>query len=105
MKGIHFELCPTSNQVLSIGKPHYLSIREMLASGTQCSINTDDELLFDTYITKEFLVLKQNSVLELQDFFKLQQNAIIAAFMDASERNQIMVDLITAWQKLTNDLI
>ncbi len=97
---IHFELCPTSNDVLGIGQPGYRSIGLLLTSGAACSINTDDEILFNTSLTKELLILLNRGIIRLIDIIRLQKNAAHAAFICASEREQIVSTLDKACQKL-----
>jgi adenosine deaminase len=75
----------------------------MLTSGAQCSINTDDELLFNTCLTKELHTLEQNGIIGFVDILKLQQNAASAAFIDASERKRMIDNLATAWANFVND--
>ncbi len=88
--GIHFELCPTSNKILGIGQDGYISIASMLNSGANCSVNTDDELLFGTTLTKELNILWQNKISTWTGILDLQENAAQAAFIESSERMAIL---------------
>lgn len=103
LAGVHFELCPTSNQVLGIGLAGYQSIAGMLESGAECSINTDDELLFATTLTRELSVLVSNCILTEMRASALQESAAQAAFLSPFERQDLLSRLSSCHE--TNGLL
>lgn len=72
----------------------------MLISGANCSINTDDELLFNTNLTKELQTLINRGIINYLDILKLQQNAAHAAFIDQCQRERILNKLSLSWHNL-----
>lgn len=91
----HFELCPTSNCVLGVDKDFSLT-RRFINSGVSCSVNTDDELIFNTSLTREFTILLSNNIIDIDDIGNFQRNAMSCAFINETERNIIM-KYINSW--------
>ena len=78
---IHFELCPSSNDILGTGLKNLMSIKAMLDSGLSCSINTDDELFFNTDLSRELYLLYDNGIISPINIFDLQLEALRASFI------------------------
>jgi aminodeoxyfutalosine deaminase len=89
-KNIHFELCPTANNFIGLGKPNFRSIREMLLLTNNCSINTDDELIFQTNIENEFSLLIKNNIISDVDVVNLSINALKNSFLNTNLKKQIL---------------
>lgn len=100
-RGIHYELCPSANNALAIGNPDYASIYRIVQSQASCSINTDDELIFQTSLSNELHTLASHRLITTEDLFRLQVQAISAAFMQPAERNVAFTTLFSHWQSLT----
>lgn len=96
-RGIHLELCPTANRLLHIGEPNYQSIARLLQLKANCSINPDDELLFDTSLTQEYALLDRSGIIQPADLLRLQTSAFEAAFLSDAEKVQYLSRLRTAW--------
>ncbi len=78
---IHLEFCPSSNYCLGI-KPYKIkNINGFLKAGGNCSINTDDELFFDTNITKEYNLLIDKFNISSIELLNLMSNSIKSSFM------------------------
>jgi len=88
-KNLHFELCPTANEFIGLGKPNFQSIKEMLLLTNNCSINTDDELIFQTNIENEFSLLIQNNIITDNDVMGLSANALKHSFLDTNKKNML----------------
>ena len=88
-KNIHFELCPTANEFIGLGKPNFQSIKEILLLTNNCSINTDDELIFQTNIEKEFSLLIQNNIISENDVVNLSTNTLKNSFLDTNQKNKL----------------
>jgi adenosine deaminase len=93
-KNIHFELCPTANEFIGLGKSNYQSIKEMIHLAKNCSINTDDELIFQTNLDKEFLLLIENRVIDEKEVSNLLKNTLNASFTDNKLKSHLY-DLIS----------
>jgi len=100
----HLELCPTSNRIMGID-PEFSLTRGIISAGVSCSINTDDELVFCTNLTKEFCTLIDEKIIKPHDLFVLQRNAINAAFMLPVECAEILSSLEKARVSFINNLI
>ena len=85
-RNVHFELCPTANEFIGLGKPNFQSIKEMLSLTNNCSINTDDELIFQTNIEKEFLKLIESNIIHEGDVANLCENAVKHSFLDIKQK-------------------
>ena len=73
---IFFHVCPTSNYMLSVCenlKNH--PIRRMIETGLNVSICSDDQLLFDSSISNEYLKLYQLNVLSLTQLEQIYRNS------------------------------
>jgi adenosine deaminase len=95
-KEIHFELCPTANDVIGLGKPNFQSIKQMIKLVKDCSINTDDELIFQTNLTQEFSVLIKNDVITVADIACLQSNAKKASFAEYELKKKLFCNTINS---------
>ena len=88
-RNIHFELCPSANDFIGLGKPNFQSIKEMLLLAKNCSINTDDELIFQTNIENEYQLLLQNNIISENDIMNLNLNALENSFLNTAEKMRI----------------
>ena len=88
-ENIHFELCPTANEFIGLGKLNFQSIKEMLLLVENCSINTDDELIFHTNIENEYSLLIKNNILSENDIVDLNMNALENSFMSIEQKMKI----------------
>ena len=84
IKDMHFELCPTANKILGVGEPEYISIKNMIKMGMNYSINTDDELIFNTNIIKEMTILLRCNIIGVEDIIPMQLNALKSSFLEGS---------------------
>jgi adenosine deaminase len=92
---IPLEMCLSSNvhtgSVKSIEKHPFKLYYER---GFRVTLNTDDRLMSDTTMTKEFQVAADTFGLELKDFEKITLNAIKSAFISWDERIKLIYDVI-----------
>lgn len=100
----HLELCPTSNRIMGIDLDFSLT-QKIISSGVSCSINTDDELVFCTNLSKEFCTLINEKIIKFHDVFILQRNAINAALMLPAERSEMLSFLESMQESLEKNLI
>jgi adenosine deaminase len=65
-RGTTLDVCPTSNALLGVYHPVEANpLPALLDAGVRCSLNTDDSLLFDTDLLREYEIAR--SVLGLSD--------------------------------------
>lgn len=100
----HLELCPTSNRIMGID-PDFSLTQGIISAGASCSINTDDELVFCTNLSKEFCILINEKIIEPHDVFVLQRSAINAAFMLPVERTEMLSSLESSRESVVNNLM
>ena len=62
--------------------------------GFRVTINTDDRLMSDTSMTKEFGIAVNQFGLTLKDLEKITINAMKSAFVHFDERLRVIYDLI-----------
>jgi len=79
-KRMHLEICPTANRRLGVGKADGSHIRKLLDLGFEISINTDDELIFNTSLPNEFSTLINSGVITVAEGYSAIANARKAAF-------------------------
>lgn len=81
-QGVLLEMCPISNiQTGAVNGWNNYPIRQFLAEGVKCCINTDNRTVSNTNLTKEYLELSSRFNLSRNDFLTLNLNGIESAFM------------------------
>lgn len=79
---ICFEMCPISNlQTKAVPSIEDYPIVQFLEMGIPVTINTDNRMVSNTTITKEWELLRENFHLTERDFKTLMENAAQAAFV------------------------
>lgn len=81
-KQIHFEICPTSNRIIGLCHENFNLIKYIVSKGINFSVNPDDELIFNTDILKEIEILTSENIINENQIFDLQKNALINSFAD-----------------------
>jgi len=103
-KQIPLEMCVVSNiktQVCKSFKEH--PVRNYFKNELMVTINSDDPAMFDTSITKEYLVLIEKFGFSLEEIRKVNFNSIKASFMTDREKG-IMKDMFNReWKELTSE--
>ena len=70
------------------------------------TINTDDRLMSDTNLTKEFLTAVKYFNLTLDEIEKITINAMKSAFIPYKERLRFIYEIIKpGYQKVRNNLV
>ncbi len=96
---IPLEVCVISNiktKVFSSFKKH--PVKKLYDAGLKISINSDDPAMFDTTITKEFLLLFEIFHFTLSDIRKLTDNAIDSCFLSENEKRSLNTQVQNFWQ-------
>lgn len=69
--------CPSSNYLLSrVDSYEKHPIREFMRNGIICTINTDDELIFNNTINDEYFNLFNNKCLTSEELYEVNQNGL-----------------------------
>jgi adenosine deaminase len=76
-KHIRLNICPTSNIKLGRVKSYEEHpIRKLYLSGIDVTINSDDILIFDSDVSKEYLRLYQSKALTAEQLDKIRINGL-----------------------------
>jgi len=96
------EVCVVSNiktRVCKSFKEH--PVRNYFNEGLMVTINSDDPAMFDTSITKEYLVLIKKFGFSLEEIRKINFNSIEASFMTDEEKDTMKGTFNKEWERLT----
>lgn len=80
-RNIHLEICPTANRKLGIISEKLFEIKRLIEEGISISINTDDELIFNTSIQKEYDDLYELGVIDCEILKKINDDTIKNSFI------------------------
>lgn len=76
-KKVVFNICPTSNLLLSrVTCINDHPIRKMYDFGLKVTINTDDKLLFENSLYKEYQLLYKAKVFSIEELDKIRKNGL-----------------------------
>ena len=64
------------------------------------TINSDDPEMFNTSITKEYMVLAKHLNFSIEEIKKLSINSIYASFMSNKEKNSMENVFMKKWSKI-----
>jgi len=100
-KQIPLEICITSNIKTGVVKSFEAHpVKDFFHKGLMVTINSDDPAMFNTSITKEYLLLNQKFGLTIEDIKNLSLNGIRASFMDGKEKELITEEFKAIWKKI-----
>ena len=100
-KGIHLEVCPTSN--VQTGVCDSIAshpIGRLIDAGFNLSINTDNRLLGNTTLSKEYALISQYFSLSDETMHSIARNAADAFFADEKMRNALVATIDSAWSHI-----
>lgn len=89
-RGIALEICPTSNLqtgVVTDIREH--PIKRYYDAGVRVTVGTDDMVVCDTTLRKEYTLLSETFGWTKEDFKKMNQYAIDAAFLPSMEKERL----------------
>lgn len=87
---ITLEVCPTSNVDTNVVSNISLHpIKKLVDAGVRVCINTDNRTVSNTSLEKEYQLLRDNFGFTNEDFIKFNLNAIEAAFISDSEKDNL----------------
>lgn len=87
---ITLEICPSSNlQTKAVDRISDLPIREYFREGIRVTVCTDNMMVCDTTLKKEYALLKENFDFSDADFKRMNRNAIDGAFIPSMEKERL----------------
>jgi adenosine deaminase len=101
-KQIPLEVCPISNVktgVYNSIKEH--PVKEYFDKGLMITINSDDPVMFNTSINKEYITLYNELDFSLKDLKKISMSGIEASFLSNIEKEEMK----TIFEKEWNDIL
>ena len=91
-EGVTFEICPTSNiqcQARESYEKH--PAKAMLDMGMKVTINTDNMILSDIDLEKEYAHCLNDMGFTMDDLIKCAHNSVEAAFTSPEEKERLLV--------------
>lgn len=88
-KQIPLEICPTSNVITQKYVSRYSEhpIRKFLSKGIQVSLNTDDPVLFDINLNREYRNMHQFLNFTKKEILSLVKSSLFSTFLSTKEKN------------------
>ncbi len=95
--GVTLEVCPTSNIQCST-RPSYEEhpLKKLIDMGLSCTINTDNMILSDIDLNKEYDRCIDSMGLTLQDIIRCNINSVRASFMAPEKKLPLIEELLKA---------
>lgn len=90
-KNITLEICLTSNvQTKAVSNYQHHPVKKLMDQGVAISINTDNRTVSHTTLSHEYQLLNEYFNFSIEDFQKLNENAIKASFLNDFEKIQLL---------------
>lgn len=100
-KNITFEMAPTSNfQTKAIESLELYPFKELFDAGVAVTINTDNRTVSDTNLVKEYRKIRDWYDFTLDDFLKININAIEGSFVTGTEKETLLDKIILEYKQL-----
>ena len=95
--GVTLEICPTSNIQCST-RPSYTDhpLKKLMDMGIHCTINTDNMILSDINLDKEYDRCIEYMGLSVQDIIRCNINSVRASFMAEERKLPLIEELLAA---------
>ena len=95
--GVTLEVCPTSNIQCST-RPSYEEhpLKQLIDRGVNCTINTDNMILSDIDLEKEYDRCIEHMGLTMQDIIRCNINSVRASFMAPEKKLPLIEELLLA---------
>ena len=98
-RGIHLEVCPTSNiQTNTFDTYADHPIDKLYRTGISVGVNTDDRTLANITLSQEYAKLHDTFGWGAEEFFHCNRNALEAAFIPDDVRNKLLAQLADGYQ-------
>jgi len=80
-RSIHLEICPSANEMMGIMSKDFYEISALLSNKISFSINTDDELIFNTDLKNEFNKLYEQNIIDDDSAMNIIKNTKRNSFL------------------------
>jgi adenosine deaminase len=98
---ITLEICPTSNlQTKAVKSYEDHPIKKLYEKGVLITINTDNNTVSNTTLSKEYELLKKYFDFGKKEFYEFNKNAIYASFMTDKEKEELIDKLKEDFDKI-----
>lgn len=98
-EGIHLEVCPSSNIQTGVFPDMAAhAVDKLFRAGVPLSLNTDGRGLTRTTLTAEYLAVRDTFHWTKADFYRMNRQALQAAFCDNPTRDILLATLTSAYQ-------
>ena len=95
--GVTLEVCPTSNiQCSTRSSSEAHPLKKLIDMGVSCTINTDNMILSDIDLDKEYDRCIEHMGLTLQDIIRCNINSVRASFMAPEKKLPLIEELLAA---------
>jgi adenosine deaminase len=94
VRGVTFDMCPISN--LRLGVVPSLAahpVRQLMEAGINCTISTDDPLLFDNQVSGEYVALSEEGGLNRAELAQLARNGWKVAVVPEATRSAMIREI------------
>ncbi|SHK79102.1 adenosine deaminase [Clostridium cavendishii DSM 21758] len=89
-KNITLEMCPTSNvQTKAVNSFNSHPIYDFHKDGINVTVNTDNRIVSDTTMTKEFDIVKKEFNISFEDYKQIYLNSVEASFTDEKTKENL----------------
>ena len=96
-EGVTLEICPTSNIQCSTRSSYETHpLKKLMDMGISCTINTDNMILSDIDLDKEYDRCITQMGLSVQDIIRCNINSVKASFMKEANKAEIIEELLIA---------
>lgn len=100
---IPLTVCPLSNVKLCVfDRLEAHNLKQLLDAGLCVTVNSDDPAYFGGYIGDNYRATSRALNLNLDDLETLARNAVTASFLDADDKEDLMIQ-IDHWREQVND--
>lgn len=89
-KNIVLEMCPTSNvQTKAVNSFNEHPIYDFYKDGIKVTVNTDNRIVSDTNMTKEFDIVSKEFNITYEDYKQIYYNSVEASFADLKTKERL----------------
>jgi adenosine deaminase len=104
-KQIPLEMCVISNIRTGVCESVDVHpVKDYFQQGLLVTINSDDPTMFDTCITREYMVLVEHLGFSVDDLRHISMNGITASFMSDKDKEVMMSHFEREWQYLSEEV-
>ena len=97
---VTLEICPTSNvQTKAVESYEKHPIKKLYEKGVLLTINTDNNTVSNTTLSKEYELLEKHFNFTKEDFYKFNVNAVNASFISSKEKEDLINELKDDFEK------